>query len=711
MNIHQLDTLTQSLAFMIDDQGVPEIIYWGPRLLEKLPSAALSLTRKPLPDSKLIEYTPVSILPEYGRGFFGRPGLEGHRGSTQWVTQFRMPGVEQSEDLFIVSGEDPVAQLKLKITIFSDHHGGLFRISSRLENTGHAPYELEWLAAACLPLPNSCTEILTLVGRWNREFQEQRSSAPIGQFIIENRYGRTSHETFPGLILGEKGFSQELGAVFGLHLGWSGNWKFVIDRSPHGQLLVQAGELFLPGELLLQPGQSYETPPFYLASARGLNDLSRQFHRFVRDKLVRFPDPAKPRPVHFNSWEAVYFDHHLETLLKLVELAAKVGAERFVLDDGWFRGRGNERAALGDWEVDKTKYPDGLQPLIDRVETAGMEFGIWVEPEMVNEDSDLYRSHPDWILHVPPYHQPVGRFQYVLNLARREVSEYLFGALSQLLTQYPGIKYLKWDMNRDLTLPGGQEGNPSIHAQTAALYDLLRQVRERHPLVEIESCASGGARVDFGILERTCRVWASDTNDAHERVRIQRGLSYFFPPIIVGSHVGPSTCHQTHRKLSLPFRCAVAFTGHMGMEIDLRELSPEELGTMQSWIARYKRYRNLLHRGAVRRLETDDPAIYAQVVIGDEGACFLLFVFFTETTLNSVQGPIRITGLDPGRLYELSLWEKPETPSPLMRSFDSPLNSETSVTVSGSFLEQVGIVLPVGFPDSAIVLEGKSPSP
>ena len=709
MKIHQLDTATQSLALSIDDHGLPEIIYWGARLFDQLPSVAGRLTRKPLPDSKLIEYTPISIIPEYGRGFFGHPGLEGHRGPTQWVTQFRVQGVEHRENRCIVSGEDPVAQLNLQITILSDDQAGLFRISSRIENSGNFPYDLEWLAAACLPLPNSCTDVLTLVGRWNREFQEQRSSAPVGQFIMENRYGRTSHEYFPGLILGERSFSHEQGAVFGLHLGWSGNWKFVIDRSPHGQLLVQAGELFLPGELVLEPGQSYDTPPFYLASANGLNDLSLQFHRFVRDKLVRFPDPTKPRPVHFNSWEAVYFEQHLESLFKLVELAAKVGAERFVLDDGWFRGRVNERAALGDWEVDETKYPDGLQPLIDRVETAGMEFGIWVEPEMVNENSDLFRSHPDWILHVPPYHQPVGRYQYVLNLARREVSEYLFGALSKLLTQYPGIKYLKWDMNRDLTLPGGQGGHPSVHAQTLAVYELLRRVRERHPFVEIESCASGGARVDFGILEGTCRLWASDTNDAHERVRIQRGLSYFFPPIIVGSHVGPSTCHQTRRKLSLPFRCAVALTGHMGMEMDLRELSPEEFATMKNWIGRYKLYRELLHRGAIRRIATDDPAIYAHVVIDEDRERFLLFAFFTETTLDSVQGPLRITGLNPSRLYELSLWEKPETPSPLMREFDSPLVSETPATVSGSFLEQVGIVLPVGFPDSAVVLEGKSP--
>jgi alpha-galactosidase len=709
MDIHQLDTSAQSLALTINDQALPEVIYWGPRLRDKLSSVAPSLIRKPLPDSKLIEYTPVSLIPEYGRGFFGHPGLEGHRGPTGWATQFQVLGLEEGEDLLFVSAEDPIAQLNLEIKISGDNDSGLFRILSRIENTGKSSYDLEWLAAACLPLPNSCTEVLTLVGRWNREFQEQRSSAPVGQLIMENRYGRTSHEYFPGLILGEKGFSHEKGVVFGLHLGWSGNWRWVIDRSPHGQLLVQGGELFLPGELTLEPGQSYQTPPFYLGSANCLNDLSGQFHRFVRDTLVRFPDPAKPRPVHFNSWEAVYFDHQLESLFKLADLAAEVGAERFVLDDGWFRGRSNDRAALGDWEVDETKYPHGLQPLIDRVEAAGMEFGIWVEPEMVNENSDLFRSHPDWILHVPPYHQPVGRYQYVLNLARPEVSEYLFEALSKLLTSYPGIKYLKWDMNRDLTLPGGVVGAPTVHAQTWAFYELLRRVRERHSSVEIESCASGGARVDFGVLERTCRVWASDTNDAHERVRIQRGLSYFFPPMIVGSHVGPSTCHQTHRKLSLPFRCTVALTGHMGMEIDLRELSPDELSTIQGWIGRYKQHRSLLHGGVVRRIETDDPSIYAHAVISEEGERFLLFAFFTDATLNSVQGPLRISGLDPARLYSLSLWEKPETPSSLMRTFDSPLNSETPATMSGSFLEQVGIVLPVGFPDSAVVLEGRPP--
>jgi alpha-galactosidase len=706
MNILQLDSLTQSLAVATPEQGFPEVIYWGPKLSDKLPNVATSLIRKPLPPSKLVEYTPVSIIPEYGRGFFGSPGLEGHRGRTGWATQFQLHNAELTEDLLVLFGQDPVAQLELKVSIISSAYSGLLRIRSSIQNVGNSPYELAWLTAGCLPVPNACNEVLTLAGRWNREFQEQRLVLPIGQYRFENRYGRTSHEYFPGLIMGDQGFGQERGVVFGFHLGWSGNWRWVIDRSPHGELLVQAGELFLPGEIVLEPGQFYETPPLYVASAIGLNELSQQFHRFVRDRLVRFPDPAKPRPVHFNSWEAVYFDQDYEKLFGLVDLAAKVGAERFVLDDGWFRGRNDDRAALGDWEVDQTKYPEGLQPLIDRVEAAGMEFGIWVEPEMINENSDLFRLHPDWILHVPPYHQPVGRYQYVLNLARAEVSDYLLDALSKLLSQYPGIKYLKWDMNRDLTLPGGKDGRPSVHDQTVALYELLRRLRERCPLVEIESCASGGARADFGILEQTCRIWASDSNDAHERVRIQRGFSYFFPSIVMGSHVGPSIGHQTERKLSLPFRCAVALTGHMGMEIDLRDLSPEELSTLQCWTARYKQHRSLLHSGAMRRLQTDDPAIYAHAVISEDRKRFLLFVFFTDTTLNSVQGPVRITGLDPSRSYELSLWDKPQVPSPAMHGFDSPLMSETHVSVTGAFLEQIGIVLPVAFPDSAVVVEG-----
>jgi alpha-galactosidase len=707
MTIFQLDSPTQSLAMAVPEQGLPEVIYWGPKLSGKLPSVAASLTRKPLPSSKLVEYTPVSIIPEYGRGFFGHPGLEGHRARTGWATQFQLHNAEQTEELLVLFGQDPVAQLELKVSIFCCAHSGLLRIRSTIGNVGKSPYELEWLAPSCLPLPNSCNEVLTLPGRWNREFQEQRLILPIGQYRFENRYGRTSHEYFPGLIMGERGLSQEQGVVFGFHLGWSGNSRWIIDRSPHGALLVQAGELFLPGEIMLEPGQSYESPPLYVASANGLNDLSQQFHRFVRNRLVQFPDPAKPRPVHFNSWEAVYFDHDYETLFCLLDLAAKAGAERFVLDDGWFRGRKNDRAALGDWEVDQTKYPRGLQPLIDHVEAAGMDFGIWVEPEMISENSDLLRSHPDWILHVPPYHQPVGRYQYVLDLARPEVSDYLFNALGKLLTQYPAIKYLKWDMNRDLTLPGGKDGRPSIHAQTLALYKLLRRLRERYPLVEIESCASGGARADFGILEHTCRVWPSDSNDAHERVRIQRGLSYFLPPIVIGSHVGPPTGHQTGRRLSLPFRCAVALTGHMGMEIDLRGLSSEELSTLKCWTARYKQHRILLHSGAVRRLQTDDPAIYAHAVISEDRERFLLFVFFTDTTLNSVQGPVRITGLDPDRVYELFLWDKPQVPNPAMHRFDSPLLWETPVAISGEFLEQVGIVLPVGFPDSAVIMEGK----
>jgi alpha-galactosidase len=252
-----------------------------------------------------------------GEDFSDTLGWKAHRGRTGWATQFQLQRAEREGDLLVLVGRDPVAQLELKVSIFCSAHFGLFRIRTAIKNVGESPYEVEWLAAGCLPLPNNCNEVLTLAGRWNREFQEQRLVLPIGQYRFENRYGRTSHEYFPGLIVGDAGFGQEQGAVFGFHLGWSGNWRWIVDRSPHGDLLVQAGELFLPGELVIEPGQLYETPPLYFTTAKGLNDLSQQFHQFVKDRLVQFPDPAKPRPVHFNSWEAVYFDQDMRNSSRL----------------------------------------------------------------------------------------------------------------------------------------------------------------------------------------------------------------------------------------------------------------------------------------------------------------------------------------------------------------------------------------------------------
>eukprot|EP00903_Cladosiphon_okamuranus_P002613 g2611.t1 len=323
----------------------------------------------------------------------------------------------------------------------------------------------------------------------------------------------------------------------------------------------------------------------------------------------------KKRPIHYNTWEAVYFDHDHETLFNLANKAAEVGAERFILDDGWFGSRRNDKAGLGDWWPSKDVYPDGLGPLIKHVTDLGMEFGLWFEPEMVNPDSELYREHPDWILHAEGVEQVPFRSQFVLDLTRPEVSDYLFDHMHKLLSEHE-ISYVKWDMNRDVHHPGSR-GRPAIHQQTRALYALIERLREAHPDLEIESCSSGGARADYGILRRTDRIWTSDSNDALDRQRIQRGASHFFPLEIMGAHVGPETCHITGRRLSMEMRVATALFGHMGMELNLLEEAPANLEVLKAGLALHKQHRDLIHSGDFHRLDTPDHVNAIGVVAKD----------------------------------------------------------------------------------------------
>ena len=312
-------------------------------------------------------------------------------------------------------------------------------------------------------------------------------------------------------------------------------------------------------------------------STTGLGAASRQFHAVVRSSPAH---RDRPRPVVLNTWEAVYFDHDFDTLTRLAERAAAVGVERFVLDDGWFGGRRDDTPGLGDWWVSPDAHPDGLAPLIERVRALGMEFGIWVEPEMVNPDSDLYRAHPDWALADPGYEPVLGRHQLVLDLAIPAAFDEILGRLDALLGDHD-IAFVKWDMNRDHVQATGADGRAGTHAQTLALYRLLDELRRRHPDVEFESCSSGGARIDLGILQRTERVWTSDCNDALERQTIQRYASTLIPPEVIGAHVGPPTAHTTGRTQSLAFRAATALFGHFGIEWNL--LDPRRRRASPSW--------------------------------------------------------------------------------------------------------------------------------
>ncbi|MFN4208549.1 MAG: alpha-galactosidase, partial [Agrobacterium albertimagni] len=407
-------------------------------------------------------------------------------------------------------------------------------------------------------------------------------------------------------------FIESESQIFGVTLGFSGNHQMVIDRTDDGRRLVHLGELFEPGEIILGPGESYESPVAYAGAD------TEDFHAFVREELTTWSGGTmSPRPVTLNTWEGNYFDHQMDSLKAQATAAAELGIERFVLDDGWFGKRDDDTTSLGDWDIDPRKYPEGLKPLVDHVTGLGMQFGIWFEPEMVNPVSELYKAHPDWALTIEGRPILESRTQLVLDLTRPEVSDYLFGKIDAVLSNH-AVSYIKWDMNRDLTHAAGRDGKAKIAAQTRAVYALMDRVRAAHPDVEIESCASGGGRIDYGALARTHRVWTSDCTDALERLEIQRGATVFVPPEILGSHISASPNHQTGRRHSLSFRALVALAYHLGVELNPLELSDEERDELKVYIETYKRLRGLFHApGASFRLEPLDGR-YVWGAAGDE---------------------------------------------------------------------------------------------
>ena len=393
----------------------------------------------------------------------------------------------------------------------------------------------------------------------------------------------------------------------------------------------------------------------------------------------------------------MYFDLSETRLFNLADRAAEVGVERFVLDDGWFKNRRSDTAGLGDWFVDQGVFPNGLSPLITHVHEHQMEFGLWVEPEMVNPNSDLYRSHPDWVLRSPAAPQILARNQLVLDLTRAEVQSYLFERLNDLLSEYP-IDYLKWDMNRTNFQPSNGLGQAVGHSQTLAVYELMSRLRRAHPSVEIESCCSGGGRADFGILAHTDRIWTSDSNDAMDRLMIQKGFSFFFPPEIMGSHVGPNTCHITGRVLTMETRAAVAMFGHMGIEADLATMTDDQLSTLQAAVALHKQYRPLLHSGGLRRLDTSS-AENAFGVLASDGSEAIFSYAQLSSLPHSVGGQLRLVGLNRQSRYRIRIiW-----PQTLESYSESVINVIDGAVIAGDALMNMGVQLPIMNPQTLLI--------
>ncbi|MFM2042430.1 MAG: hypothetical protein RLY86_1006 [Pseudomonadota bacterium] len=700
----RLDGRRVTLILALTPEGAT-VPYWGPMLPPTSDPTALArlLAREEAPGSPAVEAT-LTLTPQAGTGFPGHPGLIAHRDGRNWAGRALLTAVHRpGPGRVAVESTETAHGYTLVQHLHLDPDGDVLTAQTEIRNTGDSPLVLDWLAACTLPVPPWLTLIRDFTGTWAGEFRDQAQERRIGTWMRENRRGRTSHDAFPLLLLESAAVTETAGEVMALHLGWSGNHRTLVDSLSDGRAQVQAGELFLPGEMRLEPAAVYRTPVLYATVAgagreAGRGAIARAFQAHVRARPEHARLRAKPRPVHYNTWEAVYFDHDPAVLLDLAERAAAVGVERFVLDDGWFPARRSDRAGLGDWIVDRTIYLDGLGPLAEKVRSLGMEFGLWVEPEMVNPDSDLYRAHPDWVLATPPAPQLSFRNQLVLDFGRAEVRDHLFARIDALLREYP-IAYLKWDMNRDLSHPGGADGRPGTHAHVRGLYEVLARLRSRHPGVEIESCASGGGRADLGVLALTDRVWTSDSNDALDRLWIQRGLSTLLPAEVTGAHVGPTDCHITGRRLSMALRVATALFGHMGVEADLRALADEETAELAAGIALHKRHRALIHGGELHRLDTPAAENAFAIIAPDGGEALVSHTRIREPG-TYLPGRLRLSGLDPAARYRVTLvWPGVlKTLSPVVADLRHGLVAD------GALLMQAGLQLPRTWPQTAMIL-------
>ncbi|KQV71339.1 hypothetical protein ASC64_04670 [Nocardioides sp. Root122] len=694
-----------SVVVAPDDEGVPVLVHWGAALGD--PDAAvlagLVAARRPgVPHSAYDHPRTTGLVPEVTRGYTGTPALEGHRVGGEAAALPRLarwscrPCDDGTDTGVSLTGVDDEAGWSVEVRLLLSD-AGLVRVRTSVTNTRDGVLHLTGVRSA-LPVGAHATELLDLTGRWSKERAPQRHPWVQGTHRRDGRHGRTGHDATLLMVAGTPGFGFGHGEVWGVHTAWSGDHTTYAERTPEGECLLGGGELLAPGEVALDPGEAY-VGPWLLGSwsDQGLDPMSHRLHAHVR---ARSPRSRDERPVVANTWEAVYFDHRLDRLTDLADVAASAGIERFVLDDGWFLGRRAATAGLGDWTVDPQVWPQGLHPLVDHVRGLGMQFGLWVEPEMVNPDSEVVRRHPERVLRGHSDPPASWRDQQVLDLQDDAAYADVRDALLALLDEYD-IAYLKWDHNRDLT-DATHAGRPAVHGQTLALHRLLDELHAAHPEVEIESCSSGGARVDAAILEHTDRIWASDTIDALERQTIQRWTSLLVPPELIGSHVGGPVAHTTGRAHRLGYRAATALLYSFGVEWDVTGLDAPTLDALGRWIALHKQVRPLIGTGTLVHPDHADPAVVVTGVVAADRSEAWYVMATVASPATQHPAPLRLTGLDPDRSYRLA------DVTATHDQHDADLRpwwvASGDHVLPGRVLATSGVALPVMAPETARVL-------
>ncbi|MEI2777817.1 MAG: alpha-galactosidase [Tetrasphaera sp.] len=723
-----------SLLLDLSEGRLPIVLHWG-RLLDDLDVRQASTIRSadfpPIGPNSVDVPVRISVLPEHHTGYIGRPGVSGSRSGLAWspaftTTTVHLDGIDVGEwaesgpALLAIAALDPEAGLHLDLDI-ELLPSGLIRSRATLTNTDPQPYAVENVSLA-FPVPAHASELLDFAGRWGREKAPQRLPLGRGIHLREGRKGRTGADSATILHAGTPGFGFEHGEIWSVHTAWSGNHVHYAEATFDEHRVIGGGELLLPGEIRLEQGEAYTTPWVYGNYAVGLDAQAHRFHCFLRARRR----PVGPhRPVTLNVWEAVYFAHDTDRLIDLAERAAALGVERYVLDDGWFGSRRDDYSGLGDWVVSQEAWPDGLHPLTDKVAELGMQFGLWFEPEMVNPDSDVARAYPEWIMSARRDWPVESRHQQVLNLAIPAAYAHVRDQILAILAEYP-ISYIKWDHNRDLIEAGDQTqgGRPAVHAQTTAIYRLLDEIRAEHPDLEIESCSSGGARVDLGVLQHIDRVWVSDCIDPLERQAMLRWTTQLLAPEFLGSHIASGRSHTTGRVHDLNFRAATALFGHLGIEWDLAQASDRALGELRAWIGFYKENRELLLTGDLVRIDDPGDGFLAHGVVAPDKSR-ALFAYVAVANPLADPGPaLRLRGLDPHQTYAVRpvlvggapsglvapLWwggaaeaDEPLDPSHPYPGLQAPI-SFPGADFRGDVLAAVGVRPPRLHPDQAVLL-------
>jgi len=676
--VFRLDGGDVTYSFGVNERGDLQPLYWGGRLGEH---DSISSAHS-FPELASFDPPNTTTPQEYagwGGGLYTEPALKVSfaDGNRDLVLHF-VEATQKDPHSVEIQLKDISREVYVTLRYAMDPESGILARSATIENGEKQPVVIEQAAAAQWTLPPARYALTYLTGRWGGEWTLNQELIQGGARVLESRRGTTGHQANPWFAVSRleptgSAPSETHGQVWFGALAWSGSWRITVDRTPFEVVRVTGG--FNPFDFgyKLKPGEHLETPIFYGGySAHGLGGAARLLHHFeLAHILPQAPDP-KPRPVIYNSWEATEFKVDAPGQIALAEKAASIGVDRFVMDDGWFGQRKTDHAGLGDWYVNPEKFPHGLKPLIDKIHSLGMDFGLWVEPEMINPDSDLYRKHPDWVLNFPGRPRTESRNQLILNLARPDVRDYVEGFLDKILTDND-IAFLKWDYNRNWSEPGWDQVPVDEQRQVYVafirnVYSILAELRKKHPKIEIESCSGGGGRVDLGILRYTDEVWPSDNTDPFDRISMQDGFTYAYTPQIMMAWVTDSPHWFNGRNTSLIYRMLSSMQGSLGIGANLNHWTDEDFATAKRLIASYHAVQKTIVRGALYRLISprDGSKFSATETVSGDKTQAVVFAFSTATIQGVGFPNLQLQGLDPAVEYRLTWIEgkaRPDTPA------------------------------------------------